>query len=352
MEGACELITHYAPLVSSVVASFLLEVLGGIGAIWGCTDVLGARAGWNNDSWRIVCGVAGLLFLLRWFFVCVLRTEIPHDAEVLALFVLQVLGGVGAWWGAAEIIGLRVGFPTDCHDNATYDGVGGAWAPGFDECRNTTRLWRVATACWLPWFVLWWAREDAIPRLPTLQGYTRTVRWARFAFLVVTTFVLDVMGGAGALWGAAEVAGQSGRSLRLGWGDEHFGQPSFDWWRPLCSATFGLCLVRWLLQLRQLQGAAGVEPSPWRAVHRPESDFSGRTAAAKWQWAVAKVASPDVMLAMRTSSIVRAASNLSMRRASIVEALSERRTSMVQALSRRSSDLSEALLPSTQQQEA
>ena len=72
-------------------------------------------------------------------------------------------------------------------------------------------------------------------------------RVARMSIWCVSTFVLEVMGGAGALWGAAEVVGSSGHSLRRGWGDEHFGQPSFDLWRYLCAVTFALCLVRWAL---------------------------------------------------------------------------------------------------------
>ena len=85
--------------------------------------------------------------------------------------------------------------------------------------------------------------SSAAPAAPSRANHAL---W-RFGHLV-STFVLDVCGGAGALWGASEVAGPAGNSLRLGWGDEKFGQESFDFWRVLCSIVFLLCFVRWVCQ--------------------------------------------------------------------------------------------------------
>lgn len=62
----------------------------------------------------------------RWFILHVLENSISQEADGLALFVLQVLGGAGAWWGVSEIAGLRVNYPADCH-GSKYDGVDGAW---------------------------------------------------------------------------------------------------------------------------------------------------------------------------------------------------------------------------------
>merc|ERR1711879_590017 len=56
---------------------------------------------------------------------------------------------------------------------------------------------------------------------------------------------MGVAGGAGAVWGVSEVAGPSGYSLRLGWGDHKFGQRSYDQWRWPCGVVFLLCFLRW-----------------------------------------------------------------------------------------------------------
>ena len=72
------------------------------------------------------------------------------------------------------------------------------------------------------------------------------------AYRCATTFVLEVMGGAASLWSAGEMAGPAGRSLRRGWGDHHFGQPSSEIWRCLCLAVFVLCFVRWLVNAHTL----------------------------------------------------------------------------------------------------
>lgn len=94
----------------------------------------------------------------------------------------------------------------------------------YAACRNTCAGWRGACLLALPAFWAWWRREG--------WGWRRWQARHRAAGLAVglaASFVLDVMGGAGALWGAAEVAGRAGHSLRAGWADEHFGQPSQVW---------------------------------------------------------------------------------------------------------------------------
>ena len=148
-------------------------------------------------------------------------------------------------------------YPPDCHD-PTYGGVGGAWAPGYSICRNTTQACRWAAAVALLLFGSRWL----VGRLRTLPAGGRSRRQsqsqmdrpgatapvvaaAAAAVQCAASFVLEAVGGAGALWGAAEVARTSGSSLRLGWADEHFGQLSFDAWRPWCGGTFALCLARW-----------------------------------------------------------------------------------------------------------
>jgi hypothetical protein len=262
----------------------------------------------NNDQWRLVSGLVGVLCLARWIVLKVMKKPIMAKYETLATFLLQVMGGAGAVWGIvraafacvracvqhstdrtqclpsplcthaqAEIVGLRVNYPVDCHAmprdhqgrdgnvTSSSDGVGDAWAPGFDECRNTYQFWRATCIVTLAWFFAWWERDaiaaswssahkprqqgpsGELPSSAVALGCTNHVLWWRFAHLV-STFVLDVCGGAGALWGASEVAGPGGNSLRLGWGDEKFGQESFDFWRLPCGIVFVLCFVRWVCQ--------------------------------------------------------------------------------------------------------
>lgn len=213
--------------------TFLLEVLGGAGAAWGCAEAFAVRDGGDNDAWRIICAVVGAMCLVR-FVQSRRRGPASGPAEAVATCLLQVLGGAGAVWGCAEIVGLRVNYPSDCLTSA-QNGTGNSWAPGSATCRNTYLVWRLVVLLTIPGFTWKWLRaaNTAAPPLP---------RAVELAF----SFVLEVMGGAGALWGAAEVAGPSGHSLRLGWGDVHFGQPSFDRWRIGCGVAFVWCLAVWL----------------------------------------------------------------------------------------------------------
>lgn len=240
---------------AELLATLLLEVLGGCGAIWGCSEYLGIRRGNNVSAWRAVSGAVGLWCFSRWMSVRVLK-EPPNEADtVLTFFILEVLGGAGAVWGCLEIAGYRAHYPTDCRGTS----VDGAWAPGYHDCLNTYAQCRAITSVFFGLFLLRfrWAmsREKRSKRrvrifgsvLPSLQAACTAglsenwVRGVGAAVETIVSFVLDVCGGAGALWGASEVA-----YLRKGWGDSHYGQPSFDCWRLACAFTFGLCLLRWI----------------------------------------------------------------------------------------------------------
>jgi len=63
---------------------------------------------------------------------------------------------------------------------------------------------------------------------------------------MISTFILEVIGGAAALWGVADVASDGTTSLRSGYGDTYFGQPSFDTWRIYTAIVGAACLLRWL----------------------------------------------------------------------------------------------------------
>lgn len=168
---------------------------------------------------------------------------------MLATFLLQVCGAAGAIWGVAEILGSRVNYPPDCHEpqqgntgtllnhvlTGEFTGPGNSWAPGYETCQNTYLFWRMMCGLVFLLFLCRWNR--LVPQNAV----------AKFFDLHVGPFVLDVLGGAGAIWGCSEVFGPGGYSLRLGWGDVNYGQPSFDFWRIACAPVFGLCLVAWAL---------------------------------------------------------------------------------------------------------
>jgi len=240
-------------------ATFLLEVLGGAGAVWGCAEVFKVRGGPNNDDWRVVCAAVGAACLVRWSLASFFDVRYLQG-DVLASFLLQVCGACGAVWGAAEMAGLRVNYPEACHaeqqgPTGPYAGPGSAWAPGYETCRSTLLPWRlVCVAVFFAFFLRW--QGDLASRC---TAHTRLFTMMKFLHLHVCTFVLEVLGGAGAVWGASEIVGPSGHSLRLGWGDEGFGQESSDFWRWICLVTFSACLLRWALTWRARERALEID---------------------------------------------------------------------------------------------
>jgi len=114
---------------SQWAASFLLDVMGGCGAVWGCSEAADLRVGVNNDQWRVWASIVGGLCLYRWFMVELKTIEASRDTECLSSLLLQVFGGAGAVWGILEILGIRVNYPPNCHD-PSLGGVANAWAPG------------------------------------------------------------------------------------------------------------------------------------------------------------------------------------------------------------------------------
>ena len=230
-----------------LTVTFTLQVLGGCGAVWGCAEWLSIRGGPNNDNWRVISLIVGFVCFARWFMIQAWGDHRINN--VFASFLLQVCGAAGAIWGVAEILGLRVNYPLNCHEpqqgntgtffnhvlTGEFTGPGRSWAPGYGTCQNTYLLWRVLCGVVFLLFLCRWNR--LVPRNAVVK----------FLDLHVATFVLDVLGGAGAIWGCSEVFGPGGHSLRLGWGDVNFGQPTFDFWRIACSPIFCLCLFAWAL---------------------------------------------------------------------------------------------------------
>jgi len=183
-----------------------------------------------------------------------------HDGEVMAVFLLDVMGGAGAMWGCLEIAGYRVNYPADCHKpreyrkadytTSTFVGVGGAWGIQFANCGNTYSECRIICAVVFVLCAMSWQR--LIPAMHFQVAPEQPCCGLNLEFFF-RTFLLEVMGGAGALWGFSEICGRSSASLRLGWDDKYFGQRSFDFWRGCCLITFVLCFIRWV-NLRLIPG--------------------------------------------------------------------------------------------------
>ena len=101
---------------------FVLQVLGGCGAIWGCSEAVGLRNDKSNEQWRIAAAISGLLFLVRWLkqilSYCSLTPSPIQDSfashilfdwfEIFVIkVILEVLGAVGAIWGFSQLVFLR-----------------------------------------------------------------------------------------------------------------------------------------------------------------------------------------------------------------------------------------------------
>jgi len=240
--------------VLDLMATFLLEVMGGAGAVWGCAENAGVRFGPINDEWRAICWCIFILCLWRWIAREAYGLK-SHDGEVMAVFLLDVMGGAGAMWGCLEIGGYRVNYPPNCHDvteyrkadgsMGTFQGINGAWGIQYDHCGNTYTESRIICAFVFVICAMSWQR--LIPSLYYNQFPNSKPCCGWNLEFLTRTFLLEVMGGAGALWGFSEICGRSSFSLRLGWGDIYFGQKSFDFWRFCCLIVFILCLARWIL---------------------------------------------------------------------------------------------------------
>jgi len=189
------------------------------------------------------------------------------------VFLLDVMGGAGAMWGCLEIGGYRVNYPKNCHEvitykkadgsMATFEGINGAWGIQYENCGNTYSESRII--CAFVFFLCCMSWQRLIPSVHwTEHTHPQSCCGLNMEFLC-RTFLLEVMGGAGALWGFSEICGRSGASLRLGWGDKYFGQNSFDFWRGWSLAVFILCFVRWVM-IRFIPGP----PDGWNGYEKKQ----------------------------------------------------------------------------------
>ena len=187
--------------IDFVISKFILEVLGGVGAVWGVAEAAALRTPSNGDQWRAASLLAGVFCFVRYITtLCDKKDLIPSGYEALATFLLVVWGGVGAVWGMAEIAGLRLNYPPFCHET-TMDAK---WAPGFDGCLNTYFEWRIVCCFFFAaFFFVYWQHEELFPS-----------RTCPRVLVYLASLILEVFGFGGAIWGASEVC-----YARKGWSD-------------------------------------------------------------------------------------------------------------------------------------
>ena len=111
------------PLVQVYLAKFVLEVLGGGGAIWGPAETFSFRTNDTTEFWQSIARLVSVLFAIRWVLqlgqeLCAAnratcsdhnnnKTIVSFVHTLVTRFVLQVLGAIGAVWGFFECLTLR-----------------------------------------------------------------------------------------------------------------------------------------------------------------------------------------------------------------------------------------------------
>ena len=104
-------------------SKFVLNVLGGAGAIWGCAEAMTLRNPGNAMEWRMAAMSVGALFFIRWTIqalaYCLCFVEFWSDPSsmpkilirwidtFIVTLILEVFGAVGAVWGFSEIVTVR-----------------------------------------------------------------------------------------------------------------------------------------------------------------------------------------------------------------------------------------------------
>ena len=115
--------THRLSFFQIHASKFVLNVLGGSGAIWGCAEAVTLRNAENALKWRIAAILVGTMFLIRWIFqmlaYCLYMSTLwsnPSSVHMtivrwyeafIVKLILEVFGAVGAVWGFSEILTLR-----------------------------------------------------------------------------------------------------------------------------------------------------------------------------------------------------------------------------------------------------
>jgi hypothetical protein len=177
---------HFVQVFS---AKFLLQVMGGAGAVWGSSDAVGLRTPDTQEAWRVAALVTGNVFFLRWVI------------EIMSYCLL------------CQRCSRIHSFTKD------KDEEGGA-----DPGNITTTAVEVTTttATTLTRMDKW------ILRLLTLNDWNEGI---------TVKFVLEVCGACGAVWGFSELCGF------------HTEYTKETVWRPIACVVGAIFAIRWLHQM-------------------------------------------------------------------------------------------------------
>jgi ABC-type multidrug transport system fused ATPase/permease subunit len=170
-------------------ARLVLECFGGGGAIWGFSEVITFRNPVTQEFWRFHAQVIGFIFFLRWLLQIsdYVKKQSRDEASTSRLFqifsarmVLEVWGGAGAIWGFSEALTLRN--------------------------HETVEFWRhAASIVGVIFFTRWCLQVNDFLKQMKGEELDSIDPWVRFYQIFSAKLVLEVFGGAGAIWGFSEV---------------------------------------------------------------------------------------------------------------------------------------------------
>jgi len=170
-------------------ARLVLEVFGGGGAIWGFSEVITFRNPDTQETWRFNAQLAGAIFFIRWLLQIsdYMKKQCRDEASTTRLFqifaarlVLEVFGGAGAIWGFSEALTLRN--------------------------HETQEFWRHnAIIVGVIFFTRYCMQIGDFLKRMKGEEPEAIDPWVRFYQIFSAKLVLEVFGGAGAIWGFSEV---------------------------------------------------------------------------------------------------------------------------------------------------
>jgi len=176
-------------------ARLVLQVFGGGGAIWGFSEALTLRNPETQEFWRQISAIVGALFCVRWFLqmkdyyseLSGSPNPLYKDHGVVRFFqvftaamILEVFGGGGAIWGFSEAMSLR-----------------------RPDTQEYYRFYALSIG--LMFFSRLVLQAQDFLKGPNYSPDAGKNKWTRFMQIFTARIVLEVMGGAGAMWGFSEV---------------------------------------------------------------------------------------------------------------------------------------------------
>lgn len=212
-------------------AKIVLEVFGGGGAIWGFSEALTLRNAETVEFWRYNALVIASMFFARFLLQCSdYLTEMNGDRFILDLdrksvvrlvqvfsakIVLEVFGAAGAIWGFSEVLTLR--------------------RP------ETQELWRfialIIGCIFFARFLLQMKDFVFESKYGSSSLKMDHSKWVRLFQIFAAKLVLEVFGGAGAIWGFSEAL-----TLR--------NAETVEYWRFRALVIGFIFFIRWVLQIK------------------------------------------------------------------------------------------------------